>query len=104
MQRVYLLATLFDVFVRGMLPLQVWIDEFASIHENRQRSAETGQCLAAHDAIAGSKPNIYEMLEEGVQSWQKLFFTDAVAQSKHPLTNDVSRICIRFLTISNSAA
>jgi hypothetical protein len=35
MQRVYVLAMLFDVFVRGMLPLQVWIDEFASIREGR---------------------------------------------------------------------
>jgi len=30
MQRVYPLATLFDVFVRGLLPLRVWIDEFTS--------------------------------------------------------------------------
>ena len=35
MQRVYLLAMLFDIFVRGMLPLQVGIDEFASIREGR---------------------------------------------------------------------
>ena len=31
MQRVYPLAALFGVFVRGMLSLQVWIDEFTSI-------------------------------------------------------------------------
>jgi hypothetical protein len=30
-----LLATLFDVFIRGMLTLQVWIDKFTSIREGR---------------------------------------------------------------------
>jgi hypothetical protein len=44
--------------------------------------------LAAHDAIAGGKSHIYEMLEEGVQSRQKLFFTDAVTQSKYPAKAD----------------
>ena len=83
MQRVYLLAMLFDVFVRRMLPLQVWVDEFTSIRERRQRFAKIVQCLAAHDAIARGKPHIYEMLEEGVQSWQKLFFSDAISQSKY---------------------
>ena len=83
MQRVYLLAMLFDVFVRGMLPLQVWIDDFASMRESRQRFAKTVQWLAAHDAIGRGKPHIYEMLEEGVQSRQKFLFTDAVTQSKY---------------------
>ena len=83
MKRVYLLAMLFEVFVRGMFPLQVWIDEFTSIREGRERFAKIVQCLAAHDAIARGKPHIYEMLEEGVQSRQKLFFTDAVPQSKY---------------------
>ncbi len=83
MQRVYLLAMLFDVLVCGMLPLQVWVDEFTSIREGRQRFAKIVQCLAAHDAIARGKPHIYEMLEEGVQPWQKLFFTDAIPQSKY---------------------
>jgi hypothetical protein len=83
MQRVHPLATLFDVFVRGMLPLQVWIDQFTSICEGRERLAKTVKCLAAHDTIARSKPYIYEMLKEGVQSRQELFFANAVPQSKY---------------------
>ena len=83
MQRGYLLAMLFDVFVRGVLPLGVRIDQFASIGESRQRFAKTVQRLAAHDAIAGGEPHLDEMLEEGVQSRQKLFFTDALPQSKY---------------------
>ena len=79
---------LFDIFVRGMLPLQVWIDKFTSIREGRQRFAKIVQCLAAHDAITGGKSHIYEMLEEGVQSRQKLFFTDAIAQSKYAAKTD----------------
>ena len=59
------------------------VDEFTSIRERRQRFAKIVQCLAAHDAIARGKPHIYEMLEEGVQSWQKLFFSDAISQSKY---------------------
>ena len=82
MQRVYPLAALFDVFVRGMLPLQVRIDEFTSIRESRERSAKASQCLTAQDAIARGKPYIYEMLEKGVQFRQELLFTDAVTQSK----------------------
>jgi len=35
MQRGYLLAMSFDVFVRGMLPLQVWKDKFTAIREGR---------------------------------------------------------------------
>jgi hypothetical protein len=66
-----------------MLPLHVWIDKFTAIREGRERFAKTVQCLAAHDAIARGKPHIYEMLEEGVQSRQKLFFTDAVPQGKY---------------------
>jgi len=88
MQRVYLLAMLFDIFVRGALPLQVGIDEFTSIRESRQRFAKIVQCLAAHDAVARGKPHIYEMPEEGVQSWQKLFFTDAIPQSEYATEAD----------------
>ena len=40
MQRMYPLAALFDVFIRGMLPLQVRIDEFTPIRERRQRFAK----------------------------------------------------------------
>ena len=68
MQRVYFLAMLFDIFVRGMLPLQVCVDEFTSIREGRQRFAKIDQCLAAHDPIVRGKPLIYEMLEKDVQS------------------------------------
>src|SRR5579872_594444 len=88
MQRVYLLPTSLDVFVGCALPLQVWIDEFASIGEGRQRLAETIECLASHDAIARCEPHVYEMLKKRVQSRQKLFFPDAVAQGKHAAKTD----------------
>jgi len=83
MQRVHLLATLLDVFVGGLLPLQVRVDQFAPIGESRQRFAKAVQRLAAHDAIAGGKSHIDEMLEERVQSRQEFFLADTVTQGKY---------------------
>ncbi len=88
MQRMYMFATLFDVFVGGMFSRQVWIDEFASIRESRQRPAEPVERFAAHHAILRRKSYIYEMLKEGVQSQQELFFPDAVTQSKYTTKTD----------------
>jgi hypothetical protein len=84
----HLLTALLDVFICRLFPLKIRVNEFTAIREGRKRLAKALQRLTAHDAISRGKPDVDEMLEEGVQSRQEFVFTYAVPQSKYATKAD----------------
>ena len=101
MQRVYLLAMLFDIFVRGMLPLQVGIDEFTSIRESRQRFAKIVQCLAAHDAVAVANPISMKCWKKACNLGKNSFSLTPSRKANTPLklTDEISCICCAVVSL-----